>query len=175
MMLAKEHSGDVGQLMIVDALPYFAVLMAPPGIDPTAAMVEPQAKLMRDKVAANYGKPLDPETVDAQTKGLALKPRSIEKMKAWAAAADARVSAQAMYEDLTTDLRPDLPGIATPITLVYPWNANGPTEQMAAAFYHKQYAAAPHITYVDIADSAHMVMLDQPERFYEAVSAFLQP
>ncbi len=35
LMLAKAHPADLARLMIVDSLPYFAVLMAPPGIDPT--------------------------------------------------------------------------------------------------------------------------------------------
>jgi len=173
MMLAKAHPDDVGKLMIVDSLPYFAVLMAPPGMDVTPAMVEPQAAKMRDQVAANYGKPLSPEAVAAQTRGLALKPESIARMTGWAAAADARVTAEAMYEDLTTDLRPDMASIQTPITLVYPWNAAGPTKEMADPFYRKQYASAPHVTLVGIGDSAHFVMLDQPDAFRAALAAFL--
>lgn len=173
MMLAKAHPDDVGKLMIVDSLPYFAVLMAPPGVDVTPAMVEPQAAKMRDQVAANYGKPLSPEAVAAQTRGLALKPESIARMTGWAAAADARVTAEAMYEDLTTDLRPDMASIQTPITLVYPWNAGGPTKEMAEPFYRKQYASAPHVTFVGIGDAAHFVMLDQPDAFRAALAAFL--
>lgn len=172
-MLAKAHPNDVAKLMIVDALPFFAVLFTPPGIDPTPAMVAPQAAKMRDGVAANYGKPLSPEAAEAQTRGLALKPASIVRMKLWAAGADARVTGQAMYEDLTTDLQPDLASIQTPITLVYPWNANGPAKEMADPFYRKQYAAAPHISYVDIGDAGHMVMLDQPEAFAKALRGFL--
>jgi pimeloyl-ACP methyl ester carboxylesterase len=173
MMLAKAHPGDVGKLMIVDSLPYFAVLMAPPGIDPTPAMVAPQAAVMRDRVAANYGKPLSDEAATAQTAGLALKPESIARMVGWARAADARVTGQAMYEDLTTDLRPDLAALTLPITLVYPWNAVRPTKPMADAYYRRQYAAAPHVDYVDIGDSAHMVMLDQPAAFQAALVGFV--
>ena len=173
MMLAHAHPGDVEKLMIVDSLPYFAVLMAPPGVDPTPAMVAPQAARMRDGVAANYGKPLSDAAVAAQTRGLAIKPESIVTMTAWARAADARVTGQAMYEDLTTDLRPVLGSITTPMTLLYPWNATGPTKPMADAFYRKQYAAAPNIRYVDIGDAAHMVMLEQPEAFKAAVLTFV--
>ena len=173
MMLARAHPDAVSKLLIVDSLPYFAVLMAPPGIDPTPAMVAPQAAMMRDAVVANYGKPLSDAAVAAQTRGLALKPESIVKMTAWAKAADARVTGQAMYEDLTTDLRPVLGTIATPMTLLYPWNAGSPPKPMVDAFYRKQYAGAPNMTYVDIGDAAHMVMLDQPEAFKAAVLAFV--
>ena len=173
MKLALAHPRDGGRLMIVDSLPFFAVLMAPPGVDPTPAMVEPQAKMMRDKVAAGYGRPADPATTDAQIRGLALKPASLDKLRRWASAADARVTGEAMYEDLTTDLRPDLARIVPPITLIYPQNPAGPGKEMIDAFYRKQYAGAPHVSYVSVADSAHFVMLDQPEAFARALDAFL--
>lgn len=174
MMLAKSHAADVSRLLIVDSLPYFAVLMAPPGVDPTPAMVAPQAAVMRDAVAANHGKPLSAEAVEAQTRGLALKPASIARMKAWAAAADARVTAQAMYEDLTTDLRPDLTAIRTPMTVVYPWNASQPAKPTVDQFYRRQYAGAPTVRFVAIDDAAHMVMLDQPAAFATALDDFLK-
>ncbi len=101
-------------------------------------------------------------------------PASRAAVADWAANADARVSAQAMYEDLTTDLRPDIASIAVPITLVYPWNAVGPTKPAADALYRKAYATAPHVTFVDIGDAAHFVMLDQPAAFQAALDAFLR-
>lgn len=173
LKLAIAHPGDAGRTMIVDSLPFFAVLMAPPGVDPTPAMVEPRARIMRDKVAAAYGRPTDPAAVEAQVRGLALTPAAQEKMRRWAAAADARVTGEAMYEDLITDMRPDLARIATPITLVYPQNSAGPGKEMVDAFYRKQYATAQHVTYVPVADSAHFVMLDQPRAFAGALDRFL--
>ncbi len=174
MMLAKAHPGDVGKLMIVDSLPFFAVLRAPPGVDVTAAMVQPQAAVARDKIAAAYGKAMSDADAEAQTRGLALKPGSIASMKAWAMKADARVTAEVLYEDLITDLRPDLPAITAPITVVYPWNATFPTKAMAGPFYQKQYAAAPHVAFVDIGDAAHFVMLDQPAAFQTALTGFVE-
>jgi len=77
-----------------------------------------------------------------------------------------------LYEDLITDLRSDLPSIKAPITVLYPWNSGYPTREMAGPFYRKQYAAAPNVTYVDIGDAAHFVMLDQPDAFLKALTAF---
>jgi pimeloyl-ACP methyl ester carboxylesterase len=173
LMFAKEHPGDLAKLMVVDALPYFGVLMVPPGTEASVARIEPTAKGMRDGIIANYGKPADPARIAAQTRGMALKPDSQEKMKAWAAAADSRVTGQAIYEDLITDLRGQIAGISTPVTLVYPWNANSPPKELVDQFYRNQYAALPHITYVDITDAAHFVMLDQPEAFEKALDAFV--
>src|SRR3546814_2695557 len=82
---------------------------------------------------------------------MALTPAAQEKVAAWVTATDARVSGQAMYEDMTTDLRPDMAAIATPITLVYPYSAGLPKER-ADAFYRAEYAKAPNVTFVPVAD-----------------------
>ncbi len=171
LMLARAHPGDVGRLMIVDSLPYIGEIFVPGA---TVAMLEPQAKAMREGMAAAYGKPANAAANEALAARMALKPMSRTTVADWAAKADARVSAQAMYEDLTTDLRPDMASIAAPITLVYPWNAAGPTKPAADALYRKAYAAAPHMTYVDIGDAAHFVMLDQPVAFQAALDDFLR-
>ncbi len=167
LMLAKAHPADLGKLMIVDSLPWFGMLFGPTA---TVAAVEPQAKAMRDQMAATYGKP-DAASAERTAKTLALKPESQAAVAGWVMKADARVSAQAMYEDITTDLRGDLKDIATPITLLYPSSAGLPAA-MADPFYKGAYAAAPHVTYVRIDDSAHFIMLDQPEAFAKAVAAF---
>jgi pimeloyl-ACP methyl ester carboxylesterase len=171
LMFAKAHPGDVEQAMVVDALPFFAVLMDPSA---TVDAVKPMAEMMRAKVAAGYGKPADPATVEANVKSLALKPESIVRMKAWAAAADPRVSAQVLYEDLTTDIRPELGGITTPVTLIVPWTDTRFGEERTLAFYKRQYAALPNASFVGIGDAGHFVMLDQPVALGAAVEAFVK-
>jgi len=168
LMLAKAHPADIGKLMIVDSLPWFGMLFGPTA---TVAAVEPRARAMRDQMAASYGKP-DAAAAEGTAKALALKPDSQAKVVDWVMKADPRVSAQAMYEDMTTDLRGDLAGIETPITLLYPSSAGLPAS-MADPFYKGAYAAAPHVTYVRVDDSAHFIMLDQPEAFAKAVAAFV--
>jgi pimeloyl-ACP methyl ester carboxylesterase len=171
LMFAKAHPDDVEQALVVDALPFFAVLMDPSA---TVDSVKPMAEMMRAKVASGYGKPADPATVEANVKPLALKPESLVRMKAWAAAADPRVSAQALYEDLTTDIRPDLAGIATPVTLIVPWTDSRFGEERTLAFYKRQYAALPKASFVGIGDAGHFVMLDQSAAFGAAVEAFVK-
>ena len=171
LMLAKAHPDDVGKLMIVDSLPYIGEIFAPGA---TVAALEPQARAMRAGMAAAYGKPVNPAANEALAARMALKPASRAAVAGWAAKANARVTAQAMYEDLTADLRPDMASIAAPITLVYPWNAVGPTKPVADALYRKAYATAPQVTFVDIGDAAHFVMLDQPVAFQAALDAFLR-
>ncbi|WP_294044560.1 alpha/beta hydrolase [Sphingomonas sp.] len=168
LMLAKAHPADVGKLMIVDSLPWFGMLFGPTA---TVTAVEPRAKAMRDAMAATYGKP-NAANAQGTAKALALKADSQAKVVDWVMKADPRVSAEALYKDMTTDLRGDLASIATPITLVYPSSAGLPAA-MADPFYKGAYAAAPHMTFVRVDDSAHFVMLDQPEAFAKALADFV--
>jgi pimeloyl-ACP methyl ester carboxylesterase len=173
LMLAARQPGVVGRLMVVDALPYFGVLMAPPGSGVTVAMLEPRAAQMRDAVAASYGKAPSKAAAEANVATLTRKPESRARAAEWAMAADPRVTALALYEDLTTDMRPELKAITAPVTLVYAWNDQYPRKDSADAFFRSQYAAVPRTTYVGIGDSAHFVMLDQPEAFHAALTVFL--
>jgi pimeloyl-ACP methyl ester carboxylesterase len=168
---ARAHPDQVDRVMVVDALPFFAVLMDP---NATAEAMKPTAEMMRTKIAATYGKPADPASIEANVKSLALKPESIVRMKQWAAAADPRVTSEALYEDLTTDLRPQLPALATPVTVIVPWSNQGFGEERTLAFYKRQYAAAANVSFVGIADAGHFVMLDQPQAFAAAVAAFVK-
>ena len=170
LLFAHAFPDQVDRLMIVDALPFFPVLMDP---NVTVEQARPVAAMMRDKVASAYGKPLDPAMVEANVKSLALKPESLTRMKTWAAAADPRVTAGALYEDMTTDARPMLPAIKAPITVVVPWSDSAFGRERTLAFYGRQYAGAVSVRYVDIGDAGHFVMLDQPERFSTELKRFL--
>lgn len=162
LMLAKAHPTDLSRLMVVDALPFVGAIFAPGA---TVAMVEPRAKAMRDRMAASYGQPANAAAAEGTANSLATMPEARTKVRAWMLAADPRVAGQAMYEDMTTDLRPDVAAIATPITAVYPTAGD--------ALYRSAYGKAPKVTYVPVADTAHFVMLDQPAVFARTLDAFL--
>ena len=169
LMLAKAHGTDVGKLLIVDALPFVGSAFAP-GL--TVETVKPQAEAMRNQMSGLYGKPL-PEAVDqAIARQNALKPESQVKVAAWSAAADMRVSGQALYEDLQTDLRPQLASIVAPVTVIVPWTTARGGEEQVLGLYRGEYTGTPHIAFKGIGDSGHFVMLDQPEAFNAAVLAF---
>jgi pimeloyl-ACP methyl ester carboxylesterase len=174
LMLAARHPESMSRLMVVDALPYFGVLMAPPGTDVTVAMIEPQAAKMRDLVASSHGKPADPAAIEANIAGMTQNAEHLHSLRAWAMASDPRVAAQAMYEDLTTDMRPELAQIKAPVTVLYAWNQTYPRKDPAAAFFTKQYAGVPRLTVAEAGESAHFVMLDQPVAFEAALTKFLQ-
>jgi pimeloyl-ACP methyl ester carboxylesterase len=170
LMLAKAHPGNVGKALIVDAIPFTADIFAP-GIPLTVEMVQPRAVAIRDQMAAAYGKPADPAAAAKTASTQAIKPDSQAKVVTFITAADPRVTAEAFYEDITTDLRPAMPSLTVPITVLFPWN--GSDEAHTESFYRGEYAAAKTVSFVPVADSGHFVMFDQPAAFMTAVQVFL--
>ncbi|NYT40615.1 alpha/beta hydrolase [Sphingomonas sp. R-74633] len=170
LMLAQAHPADVGKALIVDALPFVGSAFFPGS---TVESVQPQAAAMRDQMAGLYGKPLPEAVGQAIARQNALKPESQAIVAGWMAKADMRVAGQAMYEDLQTDLRPKLEGVKTPITVLVPWTAIRGGEAPVVSLYTREYKGAANVTVKGVAESGHFIMLDQPQAFRAALTAFL--
>ncbi|HYD89017.1 MAG TPA: alpha/beta hydrolase [Vitreimonas sp.] len=170
LMLARRHPERVGRVMIVDSLPFFSAMFSPQA---TAANVEPQARAMRDQIAA-----LDDASFLAQQNAgvgrLVRTPERRAEIVAWSAASNRATFAQAMYEVMTTDLRGEVASVATPLTVVYAYDpAMGP-EAMIDGLYRGGYAGAANVRFVRIDGAYHFVMFDQPGAFQAAVADFLR-
>jgi pimeloyl-ACP methyl ester carboxylesterase len=169
-MLAIQHPEDVGRLMIVDSLPFFSVLFG--AKDSTGAT--PQAAAMRDNTLAqtqdDYAK-----SETAFMHSLVKSPEGRKQAIKWAVASDKSVVARAMYEDMTMDIRSELPKIKIPVTMLYPWDAlSGFPQPATDKLYQENYAALPNKKIVRIDDSFHFIMLDQPDKFAAQVDLFLK-
>jgi len=91
-------------------------------------------------------------------------------------ASDRAVFSNAMFEDMQTDIRPDMAKIKTPALMLYPFDATMPGATLAGfdAMYHGAYATMPNVKLVRIDDSRHFIMYDQPAKFDAAVEVFLK-
>ena len=170
LLLARTHPEAVGRLMVVDALPFFSVLIDPAA---TAQSIAPRAAAARDAMLAQ-----SPDAFAAgQTRTLTMLVKSPDGRKQaleWSLASDRKVLAQAMYDVMTGDLRPDLPAIKAPTTVVYAYDADlGLPQPNVDGLYAASYAGLPDKTLVRVDGARHFVMLDQPAAFAKAVQAFL--
>jgi pimeloyl-ACP methyl ester carboxylesterase len=171
MMLAAQHPADVGRLMVVDSLPFFGLLFGP---GTTVEMVAGQGGQMRDRMAAATDEQYAAMETQAMT-SLVKDPEGRKAATQWAIACDKRVVAQAFYDDLTTDLRPDLGRITAPVTLLYPWDAGvGRSQAAIDALYTGAFSGLPGAKLQRIDGSYHFIMLDQPAAFAAAVDDFLK-
>ena len=164
MMMGARYPQSVGRVMVIDALPFFSLLFGPTA---TVESSRPFAEQARDRT---LNTPVAAAPITSDPGGIWSNTAAGRiKVANWAAKADPRVSAEAIYELMTTDLRPELKAIsAKPFTVLYATGA-GP---QAKALWESAYAGSP-ATLVPIADSWHFIMLDQPEAFAQALNAFL--
>lgn len=172
LMLAQSHPEDVQKLLIVDSLPFYALVFSPQA---TVAIVTPQAAAMHDRIAA-----LSDEAYAAQAgqtaSYLVLNPEGQKIVAADSRNSDRIVMAHAMYEDMITDLRPALASVKTPATLLYPFDAAavGPDSSKIDAVYTGAYSTMPNLTIHRIDSSRHFIMFDQPAAFDKEVQVFLK-
>lgn len=170
MMLALQHPDRVGKLMIVDSMPFIGALFGVKDV----AEATPRAESMRDGLIDG--------TQEAYAQGETNMMRMMVKSTtgqslatAWAVGSDKSVVARALYDVMTTDLRPKVAAIKPPVTMLYPWDAMmGVPQTYCDERYGQAYAALKDKTLVRIDGSFHFIMLDQPEEFAKQVEAFLK-
>lgn len=170
LMLGARHPDLVGRLMIVDALPFYTLMIDPAATSETATR---HATTMRDWLLAQ-----SPEQIaEFQNTSIARLAKTESVRPALVAAgikSDRKTVADAVYELMITDLRPELGRISAPVEVVYAYDPLfGIPAARVDAMYRQAYASAPDIHFTRIDDSFHFVMLDQPERFSSAVESFL--
>jgi pimeloyl-ACP methyl ester carboxylesterase len=171
LMIARRHPDVADRIMIVDALPFFSVLMGP---TTTVESVTPQAAGLRDMLIGQTEAAYAAGQARSMA-GLVKSPQGQIDALAWSKATDRSVMARAMYDVMTTDLRPDLAGVATPVTVVYARDeAMGVGAGRVQTLYESNYAALPSKTLVVVDGALHFVMLDQPDAFAAAVERFLE-
>lgn len=165
--LAVHHPDHLKKVMLVDALPFAATVMAGPTA--TAASMAPMAEQARK---ASSKIPMSDQMLAA----MATAPADRALIKAWSDTSDTSAVSNAFADDMTLDLRPELSSVSVPVTLVYPDYAPlGATKEATAARYTAEFTALKGIKLVQITGSVHFVMLDQPDAFARAVDAFLSP
>ena len=82
--------------------------------------------------------------------------------------------ASAISDVMTTDLRPGLPAMTTPVWAIYAADADGGAPAaMADALWTREYAGLPAVRLVRVDGSRHFIMADQPARFADLVDQFL--
>jgi pimeloyl-ACP methyl ester carboxylesterase len=171
MMLALQHPEDVSALMIVDALPFTGLLIRANDVEESSK----SAARMRDKTLKESQDDYDGDQ-ERFLRILVRSPEGREVATEWAITSDKSVVARASYDDMTTDLRPQLQNIKIPVTVLYPWDSkSGYSKAVTDWFYRQNYAALPNRNFVRIDNSYHFIMLDQPEAFLKQVDKFLGP
>jgi pimeloyl-ACP methyl ester carboxylesterase len=155
MMVAARNPRLVGKVMVVDMLPQPAGLLGG-----SAAEMRGLADTLRDLSNTPGGRDLVVSAI-----------RMFGGPEA-ANRSDPDVVARATHELAITDLTPELPRIAAPLTVVYA--VLDPTRRVSTdRAFAAAYAPRRGTKLVRIEDSGHMIMQEQPTKFRDALRTFL--
>ena len=163
LMLAKKHPEAAGKLLIVDALPFYGMLFGPSA---TPDAVRPIVEPMRAGLVNGTSPPQVPPHMSNSDAGKA-------KILGWLETSDPKTVGEALVEDATTDVRPDLPAIKQPVTVIYAI-PSPESKAMVDGLYGQAYKSLPGAKLVGIDGTEHFIMLDQPARFEKEVETFLR-
>ena len=170
LMIAAQHPDLAGRVMVVDALPFFSLMF---NLQATTQSVTPQATQFR-QMLLNASQD---DFAHQQQQGMArlVKTESVREQLVNASLhSDRQTLADATFDIMTLDLRPQLPSIQVPVTVLYAWDPlYGIPAAQVDALYTQAYAALKGVKLTRIDNSFHFVMYDQPGEFAQQVKAFL--
>jgi pimeloyl-ACP methyl ester carboxylesterase len=163
LWLAATEPDLVGAVVVVDAVPFLPALMKSGA---TVETTKTQAEMMRSMIAKST-----PEVFAAQNRtalaAMITDPKNIEFIAAMGRSSDPESVATAMYEVMTTDLRPLLRAVRAP-TLVL-----AATDAAGAKSYEAQYSSLKDHRLVVAEHARHFIMLDDPSLFFARLDEVL--
>lgn len=170
MKAALDADANLRQLVIVDVLPFFSVLMDPAAsadsMAPVAAMMEAALIAQPDDVFALRQSEALQDLVKSEN--------DLELALNWSVESDRKVMAQAMSEVLVTDLRERVASISVPTLVIYARDDKISNMEGVEAYYETLYANVPDHQLIAIDDAFHFVMLDQPVAFLAVLQTALK-
>lgn len=172
--LAARNPQLVGPVVIVDSLPFFAAAWFQ--VD-TLAAAQPTIEKMRAGMEAMSHEQWAAYTkTGASTNAMATKTADQQTLIQWGLASDQKTVINAMIELVSTDLRPELKNIQTPVFVIGTWvglKTYGVTEPQVAQVFHEQYAGVKDLHFVMAENARHFVMWDDPAWFDRQLDDFL--
>ena len=176
ILLGEQHSDRLRGIAAIDGLPIF------PGMERvTAEQRLATAQQATTPIATlTHQQLLDYDRSYVNSSGGLLDPQQGSAAAELMANSDPPAAAQWLREDLTSDLRPDLAKISVPLLEIVPFNApdlaGAPlsyNEQQKVDYYRGLLSGAPKLQVVAVSPARHFAMLDQPERVFALLEAFL--
>ena len=172
MLVAGRNPDLVSRVMVVDMMPFVGNMFAGPAATPDLVrqMAEQLLQRMTTAQSEEERRRQAEATIATMIRTEALRAGPVQH----SVTSDMNVVAQAMYDLVTNDLRPEVGRIRVPFTVLWAVPPNAPvTQEQMTAFYAASYAGAPQAQVRRIPDSYHFIMFDQPELFQRELRAFL--
>jgi N-formylmaleamate deformylase len=162
---------QVGPIIAVDGLPFLPALFNP---NATVETGKPFAEQFRSSLNAQTAD----QFAESNRKSLVTMitdPKDVDAVNATGKKSDPKAVGEAFYELMTTDLRPQVKAIQTPVLLIGA-TASVPDDQrtMIETVYRQQVSTIPNHKVVFAPKAKHFIQLDEPQFFYAQVESFLK-
>ncbi|GAB3381582.1 alpha/beta fold hydrolase [Lysobacter fragariae] len=172
LQMAIKQPDAVGRLVIVDALPFFTAAQNPAATEENA---RPFADNLRKQILARDPAPKR-DGVPPWLQGMTREAQRTQTLVAWGDASDRATTAEAMYEMLTRDARPQMAQIHAPTLVLGAWAAFAPygaTKESTAAIFKTQFASLKDVR-IEMSDNGyHFLMWDDPQWLQAQVRGFV--
>jgi pimeloyl-ACP methyl ester carboxylesterase len=173
LAVASKHPNLAGPIIIVDAYPFMAGLMAP---DITPEKAAANAAKMREYMSQQSQDMYERYVRSGlSTRPMVSKDSDLDTLVAWGLASDRTAVTDAMSELFAADLRDDLAAIESPALVLGAWigykqyTGRERTEANLRSQYAKLAGVEIHIT-----DTAsHFIMWDDPDWMFTRMDRFL--
>ena len=164
--LATQKDVRLSKIILIDALPASGALMIPNYKPENLSYESPynQQQLAMDDLSFK-------QTATSMAKQMSLKKTAQEKIKNWILESDRKTYVYGYTDYLKLDLRQDLNTISIPVTIIAASQPYG--EEMVKQIYKDQYANLKQYKFIIAKNSAHFIMLDQPEWFLKQIQTLL--
>jgi len=171
MWVASVEPGSIGPVVAIDGAPFATALM-----NPSTAATDMTAQAARLR---SLYRSLSPDQLEMQTR-LALQamvtdPAEVARLAEWAKRSDPASAGQALYDLMTTDLRPTVGRIESDLLVVAAgkaFAANANAVDAVKRAYEAQVSGVPRHTVIVAERALHFVMLDDPGFLLSAMDAF---
>jgi pimeloyl-ACP methyl ester carboxylesterase len=172
--LASTAPETIGVVIAVDGLPFLAPVFSRDA-STSVEQVRPQAdyfKTLYTNMSVGQLANMTKQGIHIQ----ATSDKHQQQVVAMAMASDPASVGQALYELLTTDLRPEVHKIQSKVVLIGASGAmvNNAEREAATALYQQQISTISNARLEFNADSRHFIMLDQPDWLTALISSALK-
>jgi pimeloyl-ACP methyl ester carboxylesterase len=168
MKMAIAGNPAIRDIIIVDALPFLPLIYNPGA---TEANVEPFARSARNTLlaASDADFAAQQRTTAAS---LVQDADAQERLVQWSLQSDRQVMAAIVFAIFSNDIRQELSQITVPATVIYATNRFAPAQRLTP-LYDAAYQALANKRLVEVEDSYHFIMDDQPAKLLSAVKGAL--
>jgi N-formylmaleamate deformylase len=170
--VAETAPADVGPVIAVDGLPFFSALMDP-------AATHESTLAMGDQMRSMYATLTQEKFVENNHQFLAMMitaSSNVDLVASLGDKSDPKAVGQAFYDLVTTDLRPGLKSIQSPVLLIGSdaMATDDAKKAQAHEAYSAQIATVPHHKLIFAPTARHFIQLDDPDFFYRETETFLK-